>query len=290
MTRRCLLDEDADAGRGSAPACAAPRRRSCSTSRRTRMAKRTRNRSSTTPRPGMRRGRRADAAPLFVQNPPAQTVCAYDSCPIYMVTLEAALVVLAEEVAVRVGLLRAPAEEDREHEAAHAEQRVALAHVLDAQSQAGALGLAAREGRERRERRRGGGDLVRERRGLRRLDVLRRRRRFGPRRPRTGGLRASFLPARRAVGEGATARCELAMICVVCVPCVACERARVAVFLQDVKGVLACACQRCEACARFALREARRGVAARGPAQRAAALQPCRELTTPIEARCFVAH
>ena len=51
-----------------------------------------------------------------------------------MVTLEAALVVLAEEVAVRVGLLRRPAEEDREHEAAHAEQRVALAHILDAES------------------------------------------------------------------------------------------------------------------------------------------------------------
>ena len=68
-----------------------------------------------------------------------------------MVTLEAALVVLAEEVAVRVGLLRGPAEEDREHEAAHAEQRVALADVLYSQSQTGALGLAAGQGSERRE-------------------------------------------------------------------------------------------------------------------------------------------
>ena len=68
-----------------------------------------------------------------------------------MVTLEAALVVLAEEVAVRVGLLRRPAEEHGEHEPAHAEQRVALAHVLDAQSQTGALGLAAGQGSERRE-------------------------------------------------------------------------------------------------------------------------------------------
>ena len=48
--------------------------------------------------------------------------------------------------------------------------------ALDAESQTGALGLAARQCRERRERRRRGRDLVRERRGLRRLDVLRRRR------------------------------------------------------------------------------------------------------------------
>ena len=138
---------------GLAAGIAASRCRSCSTSRRTRMAWRIRNPSSTTPRPvraprSTSRCLLANAASscagtayefvprrtLCSNSPCTDSVCTYNSCPIYMVNLEAALVVLAEEVAVRVGLLRRPAEEHGEHEAAHAEQRVALAHVLDAQS------------------------------------------------------------------------------------------------------------------------------------------------------------
>ena len=118
--------------------------------------------------------------------------------------LEAALVVLREEVAVRVGLLLGPVVVRGEEEAADDPQDGALARVVDAEREARALGLAAREGRERREpmcklssesgvrafryrttpskkapcnlishrreRRRGGGDLVVQRRLRRRLE------------------------------------------------------------------------------------------------------------------------